>query len=152
MQNKMLFAATEHTAAELVFERDNAAIPNMGATSWKGSKVRKADVAIAKNYLQAEEINILNRIVNIFLEQAELKCLCKQELLTSDWEAYLTKFLIDNELPKLNTLGKVSHEDARIHDESQYLLYDAKRKEQIEQEAEKQYIEDLQNSVKLVAA
>lgn len=152
MQNKMIYAATEHTAAELILQRANANMPNMGTTSWKGSKVRKADVATSKNYLQAEEIDILNRIVNIFLEQAELKCLRKQELLTSDWELYLNKFLVDNELPQLNSFGKVSHEQAKSHAEAEYLIYDAKRKEEIEQEAEKRYIEDLQNSVKLVAA
>jgi len=68
MQNRMLYAATGYTAAEIILQRADCTKPNMGATSWKGSKVRKADVTTAKNFLQAGEIDILNRIVNVFLE------------------------------------------------------------------------------------
>ncbi|MDY0150975.1 MAG: virulence RhuM family protein [Candidatus Cloacimonas sp.] len=152
MQNKMLFAATGKTAAELILQRADANQPNMGATSWKGSIVRKGDVGTAKNYLYAEEIDILNRIVNIFLEQAELKVLRKQELLTADWLEYLNKFLKENDLPSLDSAGSISHQKALSHAETQYLLFEAKRKENIEQDAENKYLEDLQASVKLVAA
>jgi hypothetical protein len=89
MQNKMLYAATGKTAAEIILQRADSAQLNMGATSWKGSKVRKADVTSAKNFLKPDEIDILNRIVNVFLEQAELKLIRRQELLTADWEKYL---------------------------------------------------------------
>ena len=124
----------------------------MGATSWKGSKVRKADVTIAKNFLQSDEIDILNRIVNVFLEQAELKVLRRQELLTSDWEEYLAKFLSDNELPILDSPGRVSHQQAINHAETQYQMFERNRRELAEKEAEAKYLEDLKSSVKLVAA
>lgn len=152
MQNKMLYAATGKTAAEILLQRADSTQPNMGATSWKGSIVRKADVTTAKNFLQADEIDILNRIVNVFLEQAELKLLRRQELLTADWQEYLGKFLRENDLPILDNPGRVSHQDAVNHAENQYLEFECKRRELAEQEAEKRFLEDLQGSVKLVAA
>lgn len=152
MQNRMLYAATGYTAAEIILQRADCSQPNMGATSWKGSKVRKADVTIAKNFLQSDEIDILNRIVNVFLEQAELKVLRRQELLTSDWEEYLAKFLSDNELPILDSPGRVSHQQAINHAETQYQMFERNRRELAEKEAEAKYLEDLKSSVKLVAA
>ncbi len=152
MQNRMLYAATGYTAAEIILQRADHTQPNMGATSWKGSKVRKADVTTAKNFLQAEEIDILNRIVNVFLEQAELKVLRKQALLTADWEEYLGKFLSENDLPILDNPGRVSHQEAVSHAEKQYMEFESKRRELTEKEAESKYLEDLKSSVKLVAA
>ena len=152
MQNKMLYAATGYTAAEIIMKRADCTKPNMGATSWKGRMVRKVDVATAKNFLQADEIDILNRIVNVFLEQAELKLLRRQELLTADWQEYLGKFLRENDLPILDNPGRVSHQDAVNHAEKQYLEFENKRRELAEQEAESKYLEDLKSSVKLVAA
>jgi len=152
MQNKMLYAATGYTAAEIIMKRADSTQANMGATSWKGTMVRKGDVTTAKNFLQADEIDILNRIVNVFLEQAELKVIRKQELMTADWDEYLTKFLVENDLPILDNPGKVSHRQAIIHAEKQYLEFESKRRELAEQEAEKRYLEDLKSSVKLVAA
>lgn len=152
MQNKMLYAATGNTAAELILQRADSTQANMGATSWKGTMVRKGDVIIAKNFLRADEIDILNRIVNVFLEQAELKVIRKQELLTADWEEYLTKFLVENDLPILDNPGKVSHRQAIIHAENQYLEFESKRRELAEQEAEKRFLEDLHSGAKLVAA
>lgn len=152
MQNKMLYAATGYTAAEIIMKRADCTKPNMGATSWKGRIVRKVDVATAKNFLQADEIDILNRIVNVFLEQAELKIRRRQELLTSDWQEYLSKFLRENDLPILDNPGRVSHQEAVNHAENQYLEFESKRRELAEQEAESKYLEDLKSSVKLVAA
>lgn len=152
MQNKMLYAATGETAAEIILHRADCTQPNMGATSWKGSIVRKADVTTAKNFLQADEIEILNRIVNVFLEQAELKVIRRQELLTADWQEYLGKFLRENDLPILDNPGRVSHQQAITHAEKQYLEFESKRIELAEQEAEARYVEDLKSSVKLVAA
>lgn len=152
MQNKMLYASTGKTAAEIILIRADSTQPNMGATSWKGTVVRKADVTTAKNFLKADEIDILNRIVNIFLEQAELKVIRRQELLTADWEEYLTRFLAENDLPILDNPGKILHRQAVSHAEKQYLEFESKRRELAEQEAEKHFLEDLQNGVKLVAA
>lgn len=114
--------------------------------------LRKGDVITAQNFLQADEIDILNRIVNVFLEQAELKILRKQELLTADWEEYLSKFLNENDLPILDNPGKVSHLQAISHAEKQYLEFERKRRELAGKEAEKRYLEDLQSGVKLMAA
>ena len=72
-QNKLLYAVTHHTAAEIVFSRADASKPNMGLTSWKGSIVRKADIVVAKNYLVKDEIDKLNRPVMLFLKSAELR-------------------------------------------------------------------------------
>lgn len=152
MQNKMLFAATGKTAAELIAERANADKSNMGLTNWKGSVVRKGDVSTAKNYLEAAEIDILNRIVNIFLEQAELKVLRKQQLLSADWLLYLNKFLHENELPSLEGAGSISHKEAITLAEKSYDKFEQKRRTEKEADAEAKYLDDLQSSVKLVKA
>jgi hypothetical protein len=152
MQNKMLFAATGKTAAELIAERANADKSNMGLTNWKGSVVRKGDLATAKNYLEAAEIDILNRIVNIFLEQAELKVLRKQQLLTADWALYLNKFLQDNELPILEGAGSISHKQAITLAEKSYDKFEQKRRTEKEAEAEAKYLQDLNQTTKQVAA
>src|SRR5699024_940056 len=73
VQNKLLYATTGHTVAELIVARTDPSQPNMALASWRGSRVRKADIVIAKNYLAADEIDTLNRLVVIFLEQAELR-------------------------------------------------------------------------------
>ncbi|MDD2229633.1 MAG: virulence RhuM family protein [Candidatus Cloacimonetes bacterium] len=152
MQNKMHYAATGQTAAELIATRANADEANMGLTNWKGSVVRKRDVVTAKNYLDAQEIDILNRIVNIFLEQAELKVLRKQQLFTADWALYLNKFLHDNELPILDGAGSISHAQARALAEESYDSFEQRRRAEKEHEAEAKYLEDLNQTSKLVAA
>ena len=152
MQNKMHFAATGNTAAELISHRADAKQTNMGLTNWKGSVVRKGDVAIAKNYLDAKEIDILNRIVNMFLDQAEFRVLRNQNIHTKDWENYLDKFLLDNELPILEGTGKISHEQAQAKAEEQYQAFEQKRRAQTEAEAEGRYLEELSQATKAVAA
>lgn len=84
-QNKLLYAVTYHTAAEIVMERADAQKQNMGLTSWKGSIVRKQDVIIAKNYLSNEELDKLNRLVTIFLESAELRVKERKDLTIDFW-------------------------------------------------------------------
>ena len=85
MQNKLLYAVRQHTAAEIIRDRANANAPNMGLTTWEGSRVRKADVIVAKNYLIADEVDTLNRLVVIFLEQAELRVKDRQPLTLDYW-------------------------------------------------------------------
>ena len=152
MQNKMHFAATGKTAAEIVSERSDANKANMGLTNWKGSVVRKGDVAIAKNYLDEKEIDILNRIVVMWLDAAEFRVLRRQQIHTKDWEGYLDKFLADNELPVLEGTGEISHEQAKQLAETAYDIYEQKRRQEKEAEAEANYLDSLQHSVKLVAA
>jgi hypothetical protein len=152
MPNKMHYAAIGKTAAELIATRADADLANMGLTNWKGSVVRKADVTTAKNYLDAQEIDILNRIVNIFLEQAELKVLRKQQLLTADWTLYLNKFLHDNELPILDGAGSISHAQAKALAEESYDNFEQRRRAENEADASASYLEDLNQTSKLVAA
>jgi hypothetical protein len=108
VQNKMLHAVTGHTAAELVIDRSNPAKPNMGLNSWKGERVRKPDVIIAKNYLDAEEIDELNRIVAMFLDYAEDRTRKRQQLTLDDWRENVAKFLAFNERSILQGKGSRS--------------------------------------------
>lgn len=152
MQNKMHYAATGKTAAEIVAERADAEKANMGLTNWKGSVVRKTDVSIAKNYLEPQEIDILNRIVSLFLELAEFRLIRHQQVHCKEWEVHLDKFLMNSELPVLAGAGSISHEKAKELAETAYTQYEDKRRIERENEAEAKYLEDLKSCVKLVAA
>ena len=97
IQNKLHFAATGHTAAELIARRADHALPNMGLTTWKGEAVRKQDVTVAKNYLSEEEIRELNRIVTMWLDFAEDQARRRKQVFLKDWETKLKEFLVFNE-------------------------------------------------------
>lgn len=112
MQNKLHFAATGHTAAELIAERADPERPNMGLTTWKGAMVRRGDVTIAKNYLQEEEIEELNRIVVMFLDFAEDQARRRRQDFLRDWERRLDDFLRFNERPVLPDSGRMRREEA----------------------------------------
>ena len=127
-QNKLLFAVTRKTAAELILSRADARKLNMGLTNWKGSKVRKQDITIAKNYLSADELDSLNRLVVIFLEQAELRVKNQQDLTMGYWQSNLDKLLIFNEFPVLKTAGKISHSVMEKKVRAHYVAYDNLRK------------------------
>lgn len=129
IQNKMHFAVTGHTAAELILQRADPEAPNMGLTSWKGSRVRKGDVTIAKNYLADSEISELNLIVTLFLDTAELRARRRQTMRLADWEVVLDTFLQANELPKLRHAGSVSRERAVSVAERHYESFDDARKQ-----------------------
>jgi len=129
IQNKMLHAVTNHTAAELIVARADAVAPNMGLTSWKGQHVRKADVATAKNYLSQAEISELNLIVTMFLDTADLRARRRQTMQMADWESVLDGFLRANELQVLKNAGSVSHQSATRIAEARYASFDAGRKE-----------------------
>ncbi len=109
VQNKMHWAAHGHTAAEVIAARADAAKPNMGLTSWTGAAPRKTDVAIAKNYLGAEELDALNKIVTAYLEFAEVQALNRRPMYMADWIAKLDDFLRLSERDVLAHAGKVSH-------------------------------------------
>lgn len=126
VQNKMHWAAHGHTAAEVIAARADAAQPHMGLTSWKNAPagpVRKADVGIAKNYLGAEELDVLNRIVNAYLEFAELQALSKQPMHMADWIAKLDDFLKLTRREILTHAGGVSHEAAKQKAEAEFEKY-----------------------------
>ncbi|WP_309380626.1 virulence RhuM family protein [Cerasicoccus frondis] len=129
-QNKLLYAVTELTAAELIRERANPELPNMGLTAWKGSRVRKLDVVVAKNYLTADEIDTLNRLVVIFLEQAELRAKQRQDLTLDYWRRNVDRLLEFNERPVLDHHGSLTADEARILAEDRYVAFDAHRRQQ----------------------
>lgn len=127
-QNKLLFGVTRKTAAEIIATRANADAPNMALTSWSGSIVRKADVIVAKNYLTSDEIDVLNRLVTIFLESAELHVKMRKDLTLDFWHASVDKLLLDHGVPLLQSHGKITMEQAQIHARKIYEEFDARRK------------------------
>ncbi len=110
IQNKLVFAVAGRTAAELIVERADATKPNMALTTWKGTRVRKADVTISKNYLTAEEIDQLNRLTTMFLDFAELRAQRRQETRMVDWVVQTDRFLTFNERNVLRHAGSMSHD------------------------------------------
>lgn len=112
IQNKLHWAATGKTAAELIAERADHTQPNMGLTTWKGAKVRKTDVTVAKNYLHEGEIQELNRIVTMYLDYAEDQARRRKVLYMRDWREKLDAFLQFNERDILTNAGKVAKEVA----------------------------------------
>lgn len=112
VQNKMHWAAHGHTAAEIIAARADASLPNMGLTSWAGEVPRQGDVTIAKNYLNAEELEVLNRIVTAYLEFAELQAMNRKPMYMADWIAKLDDFLKLSDREILSHRGKMSHDNA----------------------------------------
>ena len=107
-QNKLLFAVTNQTAAEIVVSRADAQKQNMGLTSWKGTIVRKGDVFTAKNYLTEDEIDTLNRLVVVFLESAELRAKNRQDITMDFWQTNVDKIIEFNDKKLLKDRGSVS--------------------------------------------
>lgn len=112
VQNKLHFAVSGRTAAEIISERADASKANMGLTSWKGSKVRKGDVTVAKNYMNHDEIEHLNRIVEMYLNYAEDQAKLRRQVFMHDWRDKLDAFLQFNERDILTNAGKVTKEIA----------------------------------------
>jgi hypothetical protein len=113
VQNKLHWAITGHTAAEIIAKRADASRPNMGLTTWKGAKVRKVDVTVAKNYLDETEISQLNRIITMYLDYAEMQAERKRPVYMIEWKEKLDNFLKFNEREILEDAGKVSMEVAQ---------------------------------------
>lgn len=144
VQNKMLFATTGKTAAELIVNRADASQPNMGLTSWKGSRVRKGDVVTAKNYLQSNEITDLNRIVTMFLDYAEDQARQRKIMTMQDWAAKLDGFLSFNERTVLKNAGSVSADDAKQIAFNAYDKFDAARHVLELEQAEREHLAELE--------
>ena len=136
VQNKLHWAITGHTAAELIAERVDARKPNMGLTSWKGAKVRKGDVTVAKNYLNEEEIRNLNRIITMYLDYAEVQAERKQPIYMKDWVQKLDAFLQFNEREILTGSGQVSMEVAKKLALEEYAKFSRRRLKEEDEEAE----------------
>jgi hypothetical protein len=126
VQNKMHYAVHRHTAAELIVERADADKEHMGLTTWESApqgKIIKADVIIAKNYLNEKEINYLERIVSLYLDYAELQAERKIPMSMQDWAKRLDGFLEFNGNEILTDAGKISHEQAKLHAETEFEKY-----------------------------
>ena len=136
IQNKLHFAATGKTAAELVAERADSSQPNMGLMAWRSGVVRKGDVTIAKNYLREDEIEELNRIVVMFLDFAEDQAKRKKQIFLQNWVTRLHDFLNLNERAILPDAGQVSREEARQLAEEEYEKFAARRREALEAQGE----------------
>ena len=128
VQNKLEYAATGHTAPEIIAARADATKDNMGLTSFKGAKVRKTDVTVAKNYMTHEEISTLNLIVNMYLDYAELQAKNHRAMHMADWEEKLNRFLQFTGREVLQNFGTVKREVAEALALAEYEKYDAHRK------------------------
>ena len=143
VQNKLEFAATGHTAPEIIAARADASKDNMGLTAFKGVKVRKSDVIVAKNYMTQEEISTLNLIVNMYLDYAELQAKQHRVMHMAEWETKLNQFLQFNGREVLQNFGTVKREVAEALAVTEYEKYDAHRRM-----IEAAEVEDLTDSVK----
>jgi len=129
VQNKMLWAVTGHTAPELIAGRADPGQPNMGLTTWQGSRVRKQDVTIAKNYLNHEEIEELDRIVVMYLDYAEDQAKRRKSMTMGDWADKLDAFLSFNEREVLTHAGKLRADVAEKLALERYETFDTARRE-----------------------
>lgn len=127
VQNKLHFAIHGHTASELIVERADATKPNMGLTSWKGEKVRKTDITVAKNYLTQDELSNLNRVVTMYLDYAESQAKKKKPMYMKDWAQKLDAFLEFNEHDILTNAGKISAKLAEQFATEQYGIFHQQR-------------------------
>lgn len=150
-QNKLLYAVTHHTAAEIVMKRADAGKANMGLSTWKGSIVRKGDIIIAKNYLDADEMEKLNRLVSIFLESAEYRVKERKDLTLDFWRNNINGLLSFQGLDVLVGSGSVSNQEMEEYARSQYEEFNARRKRidaQMADEEDMKLLDDLENEIK----
>lgn len=152
MQNKLHFAATGQTAAELILRRADHTLPNMGLTAFKGRRVTKADVATAKNYLTEAEVSGLNRIVVMWLDYAEDQARRRKQVFLRDWEAKLDSFLQFNERAVLEHAGKVKRDAAVAHAEAEYERFAARRRALLEADGARLNVEALEQAANNVSA
>ena len=149
-QNKLLYAVTHQTAAELIVSRADATQPNMGLTTWKGSIVRKGDVIIAKNYLQTEEIDSLNRLVDIFLTSAEERVKGRRDLTLDYWRKNVDNLLTFQEKDILQGTGNITNYEAEETAKQVYDIFNTKRKQMEAQAADAddlKILEDLERRI-----
>ena len=145
VQNKLEYAATGHTAPEIIAQRADATKDNMGLTSFKGAKVRRGDVTIAKNYMSQEEISTLNLIVNMYLDYAELMARNRHEMHMAEWETKLGEFLRFNGQDVLKDSGKVKRSVADALALKEYEKFDNHRRM-----IEAANIEELNSNIKMI--
>lgn len=142
-QNKLHWAITGQTAAEIIAERVDASKPNMGLTAWKGARVLQTDVTVAKNYLLAEEIGELNRLVTMWLDYAEDQARRRKPVYMKDWQEKLDSFLQFNQRAILEHSGKISMDEAKRLALEQYYAFNQRRIEENDAQAEKEFEEEV---------
>jgi hypothetical protein len=123
VQNKVHFAIHGQTAAEVILSRADRTLPNMGLTNWEGARIRKADVAIAKNYLNENELRALNNLVEQYLIFAQSQAERRVPMTMQDWITKLEGFLTLNDREVLKNAGKVSADLAKEHAEEEFVAY-----------------------------
>jgi hypothetical protein len=148
VQNKMHWAAHGKTAAEVIVERADATKPNMGLTSWAGPTPRKADVAVAKNYLDVDELDALNKIVTAYLDFAEVQALSRRPMYMADWIAKLDEFLKLADREVLAHAGSISHTEALQKAEREFEAFTATRRA-LPSPVEKHFADAVKNAKQL---
>ncbi len=143
-QNKLLYAITEQTAAEIIINRADAKKENMALTSFKGSTLRKQDIYTAKNYLNEDEIDSLNRFVVVFLETAELRAKNRQDITMDFWIENIDRIIEFNDKKVLQGYGTIKHEKMKKSIEAIYTKFDKRRKKQDAIDADKQDLKELE--------
>ncbi len=136
VQNLLLYAVTQQTAAELITTRANPDDPHFGLLNWQGARVRKQDILVAKNYLTEDEIDTLNRLVVIFLETAELRTKRREEIRMSFWRQNVDQIIASNGFPVLTHAGKVSHAQMERSTNALYDDYDQRRRQEEARQAD----------------
>lgn len=144
VQNKMHWAAHGHTAAEVIYQRADAEKENMGLTSWSGDRIRRPDVEIAKNYLSAEELDALNKIVSAYLDIAEVNALSQEPMYMKDWLSTIDDYLKMTRRDILDTKGRVTHSQALEKAHREYEIYKA-RYDELPSKVEIQYLDSIRN-------
>ena len=142
-QNKLLYAVTHQTAAEIIVSRADASQPNMALTSWKGSVVRKQDIYIAKNYLRADEIDLLNRLTTLFLESAEIRVKERFDLTINYWRQNVDHLLEFQNKDVLRNAGSISNKEMEARVLAVYEQFDQRRKQAEAQLADQMDDEEL---------
>jgi len=151
VQNLLLYAVTQQTAAELITARANPDDPHFGLLNWQGARVRKQDILVAKNYLTEDEIDTLNRLVVIFLETAELRTKRREEIRMSFWRQNVDQIIASNGFPVLTHAGKVSHAQMERSTSALYDDYDQRRRQEEARQADEQddaELKALENALK----
>jgi hypothetical protein len=147
VQNKMHWAAHGQTAAEVIYQRVDSTVPNLGLSSFKGTKPTKQEAEIAKNYLSEQELDILNRIVTAYLEIAEIQALNQTPMYMKDWIEQLDSFLQLTRKDVLNHAGTISHKQALQKAHSEYEKYKALKQNELS-EVEKHFLEQITDTTK----
>jgi len=148
VQNKILYAITGKTAAEIIIDRADSNQINMALTSWKWSIVRKQDIYTAKNYLTEDEIDSLNRFIVVFLETAELRAKGRQDITIDFWKENVDKIINLNDKKVLDHKGNISHKEMEQQVENIYEKFNKRRKQEEAQNADLEDLEEIEKIAK----